>query len=169
MDYREERQRIEEEIAAMADSADAATITRFLEGILDRFTARQQAIQGEIVVLEDDLKATQEIMRHLRVVRTFVNTTGGSAVSAQFNSDMPTWECAEMVLKEAGKPLTAAELAERIERGGKALGDQAPAKVTSGISRHLGKVFSRRERSDGVYEYSLNEWGGDEGEIDVGL
>jgi len=157
---------IEAEIAQLRSSQSAQKTIEYLRSLTGKYETRKKAIEEQIAELRQDLESTSETLRSMRVVLMLTEAGHPSIQSQRFPDDMATWECAKIVLDEAMKPLSAREIAKRIESGGKLLGDQAAAKVTSGISRHLGTRFSRDE-VQGVYFYSLNEWG--EGKKDLGI
>ena len=91
----------------------------YLRSLIGKYEAREKAILEQISELKQELESASDTLHSMRVV--LMLTVGGqpSTKSQRFPDDMTTWECAKIVLDEAMKPLSAREIAERIESGGK--------------------------------------------------
>jgi len=150
---------IEEEIANLKASQKAGRATDYLRDLIEQYELRRKALVEELEAIKVRIESTDDTLSSMRNVLLVTESAQTDKQERQFTDAMTTWECAIIVLKEEGRPLTSRELADRIEAGGKILGEQAAAKVTSGLKRYLGTEFSRNE-VNGVLFYSLNEWGG---------
>ena len=157
---------IEAEIAQLKSSQSAQKTIEYLRSLTGKYETRKKVIEEQIAELRQALESTSETLRSMRVVLMLTEAGQPGVQNQRFTNDMATWECAKIVLGETNKPLSAREIAKRIELGGKLLGEQAAAKVTSGISRHLGMEFSRNE-VQGVYFYSLNQWGEGKNDLEI--
>lgn len=153
-------QAIENEIANLKTSQEAGRATDYLRDLIEKYELRNQALEKELETIKQRIESTDDTLRSMRTVLLVTESAQGDKPESRFTDAMPAWECAMIILEEESRPLTSREIADRIEAGGKALGEQSAAKVTSGLSRHLGTKFSRKE-AGGLFFYSLNKWAED--------
>lgn len=99
-----------------------------------------------------------------KALQDALNVLGGAGlglfVAPPAKLDSPAlalWQCAEIVLRDSEKPLSASEIRALIHARGRTLGAQATAAVTNALKAHLGKEFYREEARGGIV-YGLTEW-----------
>ena len=150
---------VEMRISQLMQSGDAQRALEYIRELVATYEDRVAAIDREIERLQRHCQSTQETLRSLRVVMML---TEGKRKEIQESlpyedSTLSIWKCAKDVLEREKERMSADELADYIQRGGRNLGAQAAALVTSSLKRHLGKEFIREKRGKKYY-YGLIEW-----------
>lgn len=158
---------IERLIQTLAESKDLATGLSSLRSAMELHEAKAHALKDEASRLASEASREQDAAEVLRVALRVLGETGKSAPHANATTTTlpldlrrtPTWMCAQAVLRETKRPMTAPELADEISKRGKTLGKQATANVINSLKRYADKQeLFYRESTEKGFVYGLLEW-----------
>lgn len=158
---------IERMIQDLAGSKDLPTGVATLQKATELHAARAQALKDEAEKLMAESAREKYAAEALEVALKVLGQIGQPATSSDISgralstpfARMSARECAEIVLREIGHPMTATELAEEVGRRGKDLGTQPSATVINALKRYAERHETfYREATERGFVYGLGEW-----------